>query len=277
LLQEEDLAELNPPVPADTYKTQRGHLAVFAGSTGTSGAAWLCTHAAAHSKIGLVSLFADPGIYAPIAAEYKSIMIKQWQPGSSITGLERFSGFLVGPGWGIDETRKQWLDRLLTMGIPCVIDADGLNLLAQLCREKKTDLNHAHILTPHPGEFSRLAEIPVSVVLENPVEHVKQLSSHLNAIIVLKGHITYIASPGGDYSILDGMNPAMATAGSGDVLAGIIAAGLATGLKPYQAAKLGVLAHSLAGRQAYAQQGWFTAAELIPHVARILKVTQKDG
>jgi len=274
LLEEQDLAQLNPPLQADTYKSKRGHLAVFAGSIGTTGAAWLCCHAAGRSRIGLVSLFADDEIYGTITSAYHSVMVKKWD--TVTENLKKHSAFLIGPGWGLTTSRKEWLKVLLALKMPTVVDADGLTLLAQLLHEKKLDLDFHAVLTPHPGEFSKLTGIPVDKVLANPLEPVRLLSSSLNAVIVLKGHITYLAAPTGEYCILDGMNPALATAGTGDVLAGLIGAFLAAGMKPFDAARKGVLVHSLAGRLAYQQQGWFLAEDLIPCISQILKQKNEE-
>ena len=271
LLSEDCLTELLRPIPADTYKNARGHLAVFAGSEGTTGAAWLCSHAAARSRTGLVTVQMQRDLYAACVAAYSSVMIRPWDEQSrpSSLALERFSGLLVGPGWGLSEGREAWLEHLLSAGIPGLLDADGITLLAGLRRRRKLSLGGRWVLTPHPGEFARLLGESPGAVLADPVPRLREASAHLQATIVLKGHCSYVCAPGGQLWILDGMNPAMATGGSGDVLSGVIAGQLAGGVEPTVAACLGVLVHSVAGRRAFEAKGYFTADELLPFISQL--------
>jgi ADP-dependent NAD(P)H-hydrate dehydratase / NAD(P)H-hydrate epimerase len=265
---------LLPALPADTYKNKRGHLAVFAGSVGTTGAAWLCASAAARSRLGLVTLFIDTEAWQPLAQKLTSVMCRPWaphgEPGKAAWDPGRYSGVLVGPGWGLTEEKQSWLSWLISQQVRGVIDADGLTLLGRGAAAGKLDLADRWVLTPHPGEFSRLAGLASDAVLGDPVGHALALSARLNAVIVLKGHCTVISSPGGRYWILDGANPAMATGGSGDVLAGIIAAGVAGGMTCLDAALFGVSLHAAVGRHATRRHGWFLAEDLVPLISRTL-------
>jgi len=257
-----------PPIPADTHKNRRGHLAVFAGSPGTTGAAILCATAAARARVGLVTLFADRESYPVIAPRLTSVMCRPWDPGE--WQPSRFTALLVGPGWGTGKDRAGWLDALLSLSIPGVIDADGLTLLGARASEGKLDLGGRWVLTPHPGEFSRLTGVARDLVLDDPVAHALSAAGRLRAVVVLKGHTTVIANPDGRYWILDGSNPALATGGSGDVLAGLIAAGIAGGLSPLDAARFGVSLHGHVGRLAARRHGWFLAEDIVPLVSRVL-------
>jgi ADP-dependent NAD(P)H-hydrate dehydratase / NAD(P)H-hydrate epimerase len=258
-----------PALPPDTYKNKRGHLAVFAGSIGTTGAAWLCATAAARSRLGLVTVFVDPEAYPLVAQKLTSVMCRPLDPAGAWDPA-RHSGLLVGPGWGLGDEKQAWLARLIALPLPGVIDADGITLLGRVAAPGKVDLGGRWVLTPHPGEFSRLAGIPREDVQADPVGRALDLGARLNAVVVLKGHSTVIASPAGRYWILDGANPAMATGGSGDVLAGIIAAGLAAGMTALEAARFGVSLHSTVGRRAARRSGWFLAEDLVPLISTTL-------
>lgn len=263
------------PIPPDTHKGRRGHLAVFAGSPGTTGAAWLSATAAARCRLGLVSLHVGRDIYPILAQKATSVMVKPWdepQP-PDWGGLDQgaYTGFLVGPGWGLAEGRERWLEHLLSREASGVIDADGITLLSRIAGRAQVKAGGRWVLTPHPGEFARISGVPRDQVLRDPVRHAVELSSRLDAVIVLKGHCTIVASPAGKYWIIDGPNPALATGGSGDVLAGLIAAGIAGGMGPLDAALFGVSLHASIGRQARRHMGWFLAEDLVPFVSRMLR------
>jgi hydroxyethylthiazole kinase-like uncharacterized protein yjeF len=259
------------PLPVDAHKGDRGHLAVFAGAPGTSGAAWLAAHAAARARVGLVSLFVDAATMPLIAPSCRSVMAKPWAD-TERSGFDasRYTALLVGPGWGLGETRGPWLERLIDAGLPGVLDADGITLLASLGGKSRPRLGGRWVLTPHPGEFSRLAGIPRDELLDDPMPHALAVARQLDAVVVLKGHVTTVAAPSGSSWMLDGCNPALATAGSGDVLAGLVAAGLAGGLAPEEAAVFGVSLHARLGAVARQRLGWFIAEDLVPLVSEVL-------
>jgi NAD(P)H-hydrate epimerase len=257
------------PIPADVHKNQRGHLAVFAGARGTTGAAWLCATAAARCRVGLVTLHAGSEAYPVLAPRLTSVMCRPWDSEAAVRAAPAwdpapFSALLVGPGWGVNEANGQWLQRLLSLPLPGVIDADALTLLGGALEAGRATLGGRWVLTPHPGEFSRLSGVPRDEILDDPVAHARSFAARHDAVLVLKGHTTVVADPGGRYWILDGANPALATAGSGDVLAGIVAAGIAGGLAPLDAALFGVSLHSHIGRIAARRLGWFLAEDMVP-------------
>jgi hydroxyethylthiazole kinase-like uncharacterized protein yjeF len=260
------------PLPRDAHKGRRGHLAVFAGSEGTTGAAWLASTAAARSRTGLTTLFLDRALYSSALRRFQSVMVRPWEPASpaSMPGFtpRRYTALLVGPGWGLGPERAEWLARLLGLALPGVLDADGITLLAGLPAPR---LGGRWVLTPHPGEFARLSGLAVPELLADPLPPLLAASARLEAVILLKGHCSYVASPDGRYWILDGMNPALATGGSGDVLAGIVGGLLAGGLSPLAAARLGTLLHARAGELAYRERGYFLAEDLPPYVSLLLK------
>ena len=272
LLEEPSLGRLLEPIPPDAYKNARGHLAVFAGAEGTTGAAWLCAHAAARSRTGLVTVHLDRGLYEACLSAYSSVMIRPWdfQGDPPALALGSYTALLVGPGWGLGHEREAWLSHLLSSSLPGLLDADGITLLSRLLKRRKLSLGGRWVLTPHPGEFARLVGEETSAVLEDPFPLLRRASSSLQATIVLKGHCSYVCDPEGSIRVLDGMNPALATGGSGDVLSGVIAGQLAGGVEPTRAACVGVLLHSAAGRRAFEARGYFTADELLPFVSRLV-------
>ncbi len=257
------------PLAPDTHKGRRGHLAVFAGSKGTTGAAWLCSTAAARSRAGLVTVYVDSELYADSIARFKSVMVRPW--GGEEPELSRYSALLVGPGWGLNEQRQETLKLLLKSKIPGVLDADGISLLARLKSDDTWRLENSWVLTPHPGELARLLGTDTGTLLDDPLPLVVKESADLEAVIVLKGHCTYVVSPDGSYGVLDGMNPALATGGSGDVLAGMIAGLLASGFGSEQAARLAVLLHSEIGKKLYRRTGTFLAEDMIPFISKMYR------
>ncbi len=263
---------LAPTIPPETYKNKRGHLAVFAGSRGTTGAAWLCATSAARARVGLVTLFVDADAYPVLAPKLTSVMCRPWDPPAAPGAWDPspFSGVLAGPGWGLTDQKAAWLDHLLTTPLAGVMDADALTLLGRKAAEGRVDLGGRWVLTPHPGEFSRLTGTPRDEVRDDPVGKALEASRRLNAVVVLKGHSTVTACPDGRYWILDGGNPALATGGAGDVLAGLIAAGVAGGLAPLESALFGVSLHAHVARTAARRRGWFLAEDLVPLVSRVL-------
>ncbi len=267
LIDEPIKQRLLEPLDPDTHKGKRGHLAVFAGCAGTTGAAWLCAHAAARSRAGLVSLFMDRELYGASLPRYASVMLRPWdgQPPQ----MERFDTLLVGPGWGVTEQREQILAALLETGLPGVLDADGISLLARMRRRASSKLGGKWILTPHPGEFARFLGLKTAEVLTDPLLHLLRASAELEAVIVLKGHCSFVAGPQGRYGVLDGMNPAMATGGSGDVLAGMCAGLLTSGCEPEDAAVLAVALHGQIGRRLYQDRGYFLAEDMVEAVSSV--------
>ncbi|HUJ73231.1 MAG TPA: ADP/ATP-dependent (S)-NAD(P)H-hydrate dehydratase, partial [bacterium] len=207
-----------------------------------------------------------------IAPKLTSIMCRPWHAPEPPEDWQpsRYNAFLVGPGWGLGKGQAAWLEALLPLSIPGVIDADGLTLLGSRAAARKVDLGGRWVLTPHPAEFSRLTGAARDSVLDDPVGHALAASERLNAVVVLKGHTTVVANTDGHYWILDGANPALATGGSGDVLAGLIAGGIAGGLSPVDAARFGVSLHASVGLAASRRQGWFLAEDLLPLISRVL-------
>ena len=275
-----------PDFKPQDYKNVRGHAALWAGSVGTTGAAALAAEGAARAGAGLVTLFSDQEIYPILAGKLSEIMVRPWgEPDTQLQGrlsaeelAARFTALLAGPGWGTGG-RGETLESLLRSGVPGVIDADGIHVFRSLWGSLGDEILQAEtcgrwILTPHPGEFLSLVkgsrfEIDKAALLGNPLESVVPLARGLQVTVVLKSHVVWIIAPDGEFAVVDGMNPAMGTGGSGDVLAGVITGILAGGIPPFEAAWRGAALHQAAGRLAYSTDGWFLAGELAKAVSRI--------
>jgi ADP-dependent NAD(P)H-hydrate dehydratase / NAD(P)H-hydrate epimerase len=264
-----------PKLAKNAYKNTKGHAGVFAGSSGMIGAAILTSSAALRVRTGLVSLFADPEVYPAVVKRTASLMVNPVAFDEVISGkklAEKFTSLLVGPGWGPCEMHIPQLIEVLESGLPTVIDADGITMYAQLLYKPgfRNSNNHC-VFTPHPGEFFKLSGISIKDSPEKVVGSVKEFAEKNSCTVVYKSHVTYIASKTGEFSVVDGMNPAMGTAGSGDVLAGIITGFLAQGFDGYTAACFGAALHQKAGRIAYDQIGIFTSEDLLPVISSLSK------
>jgi NAD(P)H-hydrate epimerase len=272
LLTEDLLPALVPDAAPDAHKGTRGHVAVFAAAPGTTGAAHLASTAAARAGAGLVTLYVDGETYPLVAPAARSTMCRRLDAGGGAelgALLARHQALLVGPGWGTDAQRLALLAELLAAPLPGVLDADGLNLLAQLAAAEGAPrpLGGRWVLTPHPGEMGRLLGVPTAQVLADPAAAAAAAAERWQAAVVLKGHVSYVADAGG-LAILDAGNPALATGGSGDVLAGVVAGLMSRGLEARVAARAAVLVHSRAGREAARSGGWILAEDLLAQVGR---------
>lgn len=241
-----------PKMSSDAYKNSRGHAAVCAGSAAYPGAARLASHGAMSTRTGLVSLFCDRDIYSLVASGLWDSVICREAELPRVDG--GYTSLLCGPGWGRDPSRAETLRQLISTGLPGVIDADGLYALSRI---ESADLEGRIVLTPHPGEFRMLQENSGTLA-----EQLHSCSRRYRAWVVYKSHVVLIAGPEGTLYAVDGMNPALGCAGSGDVLSGVIAGLLAEGLTAQQAACTGVLLHQRAGRIAAQRWGWFSSHQL---------------
>lgn len=255
----EDLAkQLLPSVEPDGYKNSFGHALVVAGSAGMTGAAYLASRAVLRSGAGMVTTclpislrehydlaFPEALTIGLAETEQKTLSVDCWQVLAE--QLERKEAIVFGPGLGRGTEISCLLAELLAQSSsPIVIDADGLNALAQepdIIKSAQVPV----ILTPHPGEMARLLNVSVEAVQAERAESVRAAAAMYGAIVVLKGAATITSDPEGELYINSTGNPALATAGTGDVLAGTIAGLLAQGVNPLAATVLGVYLHGLAG------------------------------
>lgn len=224
-----------------------GRVLNISGSHYMPGAAYLSSVSALTSGCGYVFLATEERVIDAVAAQTQNIV---FAPLSEIENLLKTSDVLL-IGCGISTSKKAeniFRNTLKKAGdIPTIIDADGLNLLAQW---EKSFLSNKLILTPHVKEASRLLNVPVEEICDDMEFFSKELSKKYNCTTVLKSSKTVVCSKELDIYINDKPNSALAKAGSGDVLAGIIAGLKAQGLDEFNAAKTGVYIHSLAGEYA---------------------------
>jgi hydroxyethylthiazole kinase-like uncharacterized protein yjeF len=232
------------------HKGSNGHLLIIGGSPGMTGAVSLAARAALRSGSGLVTI----GLREWSCPEKPTeAILTGWE---GLTGrMESYAGIVIGPGMGQAAEGRDLLIHLLENSrVPLIIDADGLNLLA---REVER-LNHCGaplILTPHPGEMARLTGLEIKEIQSDRISVARHYAGQWGVVLVLKGARTIIAQPDGAVYINLTGNPGMATAGTGDVLAGMIGALTVQGMSPGRAAVLGAYLHGLAGDLAAEDRG----------------------
>jgi len=255
LLDETVLGDLLTPRLHNSHKGHYGHLLAVGGIAGMSGAVHLCGEAALRSGAGRVTLATDPAHAAVINLARPELMVKAIAGTGDLEPLLNGEHILaVGPGLGAAGWSRELLECCIESPAPLVVDADGLNLLAARARQSAIRRDD-WILTPHPAEAARLLGCEVADIQLDRVAAAKAIADRYGASVVLKGCGTVVAGPSGQYSICPLGNPGMATAGSGDVLTGVIAAMLCLGLASHDAARAGVVAHAWAGDLAAAEHG----------------------
>jgi len=273
---------------AASNKGDYGHIFILAGSKTYSGAALLCAEAAMRSGAGLVTLGIPKGINnVIIKIKLKEVMTLPL-PETASGALSNKAYFkirnfakkidilVIGPGLSLDKA-TQGLARKVTVNInkPAIIDADGLNALAghpEILKKIKAGNRHL-ILTPHLGEMARLLKTTVNKIQENRTGIASKFSREYRLTLVLKGHNTIVAAASGDLYINKTGNPGMSSAGSGDVLTGMIAAFLGQGLDSFLAAKYAVYLHGLAGDLAAKEKTQISliASDIIAKIPEAIK------
>ena len=263
VMEEEEIRSLLPKRYPNSHKGKYGKVFCLAGSVGMTGAASLTALSSLRSGCGLVYLGLPESLNDIVEEKLTEVITKPLPEteGRSIalSALEEILSllkqsdiFALGPGLSTHPETRSLLRRLIErIAIPTVIDADGLNNLSfdltPLTMRKDQRDPTPFVLTPHPGEMSRLMDLPMEEVLRNRVEVARKASREFQSILVLKDAPTVIADPSGEVFINPTGNSGMSTAGSGDVLTGMIAGFLAQGLSPLDSARLGVFLHGLAG------------------------------
>jgi NAD(P)H-hydrate epimerase len=266
------LAAWLPKRPANAHKGTFGRALIAAGSLNYTGAAFLSSLAAMRAGAGLVTLAVPGPLHAVLAGSLPEIT---WLPLAGPDGvhtaagalkllpeLARYDALLVGPGLTTAADAQAFvaalfgaagLDRAAWRG-RVVVDADALNILAAM-PDWPARLPPLSILTPHPGEMARLTGSTPDVINGRRIETAKRYAAAWGHVVVLKGAHTVIAEPGGRVAVLPFALPVLATAGSGDVLAGAIVAMLAQGVPTYEAATCGAYLHGQAGLVAHRTVG----------------------
>jgi ADP-dependent NAD(P)H-hydrate dehydratase / NAD(P)H-hydrate epimerase len=280
----EDVQNVLPKRPLDAHKGTFGTALIVAGSLNYTGAAFLAGMAAYRIGVGLVTLAVPEPLHVSLAGQFPEatwlllphemgvIADEAWSVVQS--NVERATALLVGPGFGLEDTTRDFLSDFLRMGPPpkrstigfapafhstegkkpaslppLVIDADGLKLLARL-PDWPRQLPALTVLTPHPGEMAVLTGLTKDEIQQDRLAIAEKYAKEWGHVVVLKGAFTVIAAPDGQTAIISVASPALARAGTGDVLAGLIVGLRAQGVEAFQAAMAGAWIHAQAGLQA---------------------------
>ncbi|HEX4139792.1 MAG TPA: NAD(P)H-hydrate dehydratase [Candidatus Methylacidiphilales bacterium] len=248
-----ELAHLLPRRSALSYKNNFGKLTIVAGSRGFTGAPVLCAHGAQGIGAGLLSIITQDDAAEIVAAKAPpEAMVSGWTNLDETPAvIANASAIVIGPGLGTSEEAEKMLRRVLVVGCPVLIDADGLNLLAKnlaLLEKAKGPF----VVTPHVGEMARLVGCKFPPDEREAVA--RDFVEKHNVTLVLKGTRTLVASAGEPLYVNTTGNPGLATGGSGDTLSGIIGGLLAQGLVPVDAARLGVWLHGHAADMVLAER-----------------------
>lgn len=262
--------------PRDKFTGKRdyGSVLLFAGSTGMTGAAVLAARAAMKSGAGLVTVHSANRAINIVQTAVPEAMFEPDRGENFISDMKIFHDHQVvaiGPGIGTNDRTVDALENLLkTVKSPLLLDADALNCIAKR-PALLSQLPQNTVITPHIGEFDRLFGDHNSG--EERLKKAIEMAKYYNIIIVLKGHYTATVRPTGRVCFNSSGNPGMATAGAGDVLTGVIAAFMAQGYRPEQAAMIGVFIHGLAGDIAAGEVGEFgvTASDIANNIGKAVK------
>ncbi len=277
-----------PQRPAGANKGSFGKVMVVAGSINYIGAAYLACAGAARVGAGLVTLATASSLQPILAAKLtEATFLPLPESGRGVISAEAatvlkksltdYEVLLVGCGLGQKPAVTAFIKALLfskNKGIcpSLIVDADGLNILAKLPNWWQK-LGKDVILTPHPGEMARLSGLEVDEVQRHRLEIARKMASRWQKVVVLKGAYTIVAAPDGRARINPTANPGLASAGTGDVLSGIIAGLAAQGLSPFDASACGVYLHAQAGEMVKAELGdaGMLAGDLLPVLPQVIK------
>jgi hydroxyethylthiazole kinase-like uncharacterized protein yjeF len=288
LLTPEQLRELIEPRTADAHKGDFGRVTVVAGSVGKTGAALLAGMGALRSGAGLVTI-ATPATCLPIVAsmapEVMTEPLAESEGGVAEAAIERLLQLqqdvvACGPGLGRTRDAAAFVRALVDRATgPIVLDADALTLLAEEPGRLVGRDDRDVIITPHPGEMARLAGVSTDEVQANRLDIAADFATTHRVYVVLKGHRTVIATPTGRIFINPTGNPGMATAGTGDVLTGMVAAWLAQLLDAESACRIAVFLHGAAGDLAESAHGQvaMTATDLLARLGDALTALTQRG
>ncbi|MCX7988341.1 MAG: NAD(P)H-hydrate dehydratase [Thermodesulfovibrio sp.] len=258
LINREFVCSLIPARPFYSHKGTYGHVLVIAGSLGKTGAALMTAKACLRTGSGLVTMAIPESLNLVFQSQVLEEMLISLPCNSHTLSKESIPEILkfinekadvvaFGPGVGINEDTEEILKSILKdSSCPVIIDADGITLLSRN-RELLSKAKIKTIITPHPGELSRLIKISVKEIEKQRIEIAQKVAKELKTVVVLKGVPTVIADHNEITFINSTGNPGMATGGAGDVLTGIIASLIGQGLSPLNAAVLGVYLHGMAG------------------------------
>jgi NAD(P)H-hydrate epimerase len=251
-----DVARVLPSRTRSGHKRSNGSIALLAGSVGMSGAAMLCAQAAMRTGAGYVTLGTTVEVARAADVVLPEVLKRAlWDGnGMSAVALERFADVIdradslaIGPGLRDKAGQRALVERVLqTVSVPVVVDADGLNVLAGHIGSL-VERDMPTVITPHPGELARLVDSTVGDIQRDRLRASSDAARELGCVVLLKGFRTVVASPDGRAVVIPRGGPELATAGTGDVLCGIVTTLLGQGLDPWDAAWVGSYVHGLSG------------------------------
>lgn len=253
--------------PRNTHKGDYGRVLVIGGDHGMSGAVRLAAEAAARVGAGLVCIATRSAHAEHISAQRPELLCYGVENANELRPLlDPANVIVIGPGLGQSPWARQLFSAVLETDLPCVVDADALNLLAA-----EPVVREAWVFTPHPGEAARLLACSSADIQADRFNAVREVRRRYGGVVVLKGAGTLVAAGDEPVDICVGGNPGMASAGMGDVLSGVIAGLIAQGLSLRDAARLGVWLHAEAGdRAARAGERGLLAGDLMPYLRRLV-------
>lgn len=275
LVEEADVARWLPHARLLDHKGRRGHVVIIGGMPGMRGAGRLCANAALRAGAGLVTLATAGEVAADDSVMTRALATNVGEL------LANKSAIVIGPGLGQSEPAAGWVGEVLASGVPAVLDADALNLVAGIAEAVKQAAGPI-VLTPHPGEAARLLGTTVPEIEADRLAAARALATRTHAVVVLKGARTIVCDgtlEDDHCSINPTGGPELATGGSGDVLAGVIGALLAQGLPAADAARAGVYVHGLAGEQLAVEHGrrGVISSDLPVAIAGVLKALPRPA
>lgn len=283
LVDEAGVRDRLPARTATAYKGDSGHLVAVAGSAGKTGAACLLAEAAMRAGAGLVTVASTAAGQAALDAKVLEVMTARFADGddadagsfAALTALlarPHVRAMALGPGIPTGPAMRALVARLSAeVNVPMVIDADGLNMLGTGAAETLAGAAAPRVVTPHPGEMARLLGRSTAEVQSDRLGCARTFAAGSRAVVVLKGPRTLIVAPDGEAFVNPAVEPALGTAGTGDVLTGVLGALLAQGHAPLDAAIVATFWHGLAGsraRQTYGAPG-VIAGDLLPAIAAV--------
>jgi ADP-dependent NAD(P)H-hydrate dehydratase / NAD(P)H-hydrate epimerase len=266
LLEESDARRVLPRRDPDAHKRSGGSVALLVGSGDMPGAAVLSAAGAARMGAGYVSVGTAPTVVGIVDEALPEVLAScvssedeigrdglGWRPFAD--ALERADALAIGPGLGTGDRQEGLVEAAIEwVEIPIVIDADGLNVLAK--RTHSLEIRpFPTVITPHPGELARLLEVSTSEIQSDRLTSTRKAAERFKCVVLLKGHRTIVADQSGRAVVNPSGGPELASAGTGDVLTGAVAALLAAGLDPFEAAWAAAYVHGYAGGLAAQRRG----------------------
>ena len=291
-LERADLQHLIRARPVNSHKGMYGHPLVIAGGRGKSGAVLLASRAALRTGAGLVTAAVPESIQPIVASGQAELMTEPiadreghfdgtYAPDALKMIIENNNALIVGPGIGVSDDTLRLIEWLISDACqpqrPMLIDADGLNALAAIGCEALKRARGPVVLTPHPGEASRLLEVTTTAINDDRVSAARTLANRTGATVLIKGARSVIASPDGDVYVNSTGNPGMSTPGMGDALSGIVGALLGQHLRPLDALALGVFLHGYAADRVASRMGriGYIAGDLIDELPSAIEALSK--